>query len=81
MLMTDWKPNLSNVFRLDDEVVAYRSTAECIEKARWLLDHPEARAAIARAGQARTLHEHTYFHRAHHVDEIIKAALGKLSNQ
>ena len=76
-LLTDWKSNLSNVFRLDEEVVAYRSAAECIEKARWLLDKPEARAAIARAGQARTLHEHTYLHRAHHLDEIIRAALGE----
>jgi len=74
-LLTDWKPNLSEMFELDKEVVAYRSPAECIEKARWLLGNADTRAAIARAGQARTLREHTFAHRAQRMDEILRAAL------
>jgi spore maturation protein CgeB len=74
-LLTDWKPNLGELFALDREVVAYRSPAECIEKARWLLEHPDARAAIAKAGQARTLRSHTFAHRAGRFAEIVKAAL------
>ncbi len=78
-LLTDWKPNLSEMFSLDKEVVAYRSAAESIEKGRWLLEHPEARAAIANAGQARTLRDHTFGHRAGRFDEIVRNALRKVA--
>jgi hypothetical protein len=78
-LLTDWKPNLGEMFSLDKEVVAYRSAAEAVEKARWLLGHPEARAAIANAGQARTLREHTFGHRAGRFHEIVKNALRKVA--
>jgi hypothetical protein len=77
-LLTDWKPNLSDMFSLDKEAVAYRSAAEAIEKARWLLQHPEARAAIALAGQARTLRDHTFSHRAGRFHEIVTNALRKV---
>ena len=74
-LLTDWKPNLGEMFAVDKEVVAYRSAAECIEKGRWLLEHPAERRAIAAAGQARTLREHTFGHRAARFDAIVKQAL------
>ncbi|OAI52045.1 hypothetical protein AYO46_06650 [Betaproteobacteria bacterium SCGC AG-212-J23] len=74
-LLTDWKPNLGEIFSLDSEVSAYRSADECVEKARWLLDHPQERAAMARAGQARTLREHTFARRASDLDGIVKNAL------
>lgn len=74
-MLTDWKDNLSELFEPDAEVVAYRSAEECIEKARWLLDHPAEREAIAKAGQARTLREHTFAHRAQEMDAIIKKLL------
>jgi spore maturation protein CgeB len=74
-LLTDSKPNLSELFEPDREVVAYRSAEECVEKARWLLDHPKARDEIAARGQQRTLREHTYRQRAAVLDEIIRAEL------
>jgi len=74
-LLTDWKTNLAELFEPDVEVVAYRSAEECIEKARWLLDHRAEREAIAKAGQARTLREHTFAHRAQELDSIIKELL------
>ncbi|GMU57460.1 MAG: hypothetical protein AMXMBFR33_66060 [Candidatus Xenobia bacterium] len=67
-LLTDYKPNLSDFFELDREVVAYRSVAECREKARWLLDHPAEREAIARAGQERVLREYNHMTRAVRLD-------------
>ncbi len=54
-LLTDWKPNLGEIFVPDEEVVAYRSVDECLEKIRYLEDHPEVAAEIARKGQERTL--------------------------
>jgi spore maturation protein CgeB len=60
LLMTDWKRNLHELFEPDVEVVAYRTSEECAEKIRYLLEHEEERARIAKAGQTRTLRDHTY---------------------
>jgi spore maturation protein CgeB len=78
-LLTDWKPNLAEMFSLDREVVPYRSADELIEKARWLLEHPAERAAIARAGQARTLRDYTFTRRARRFDDIVRKALRKVT--
>jgi hypothetical protein len=71
-LLTDWKRNLPALFEPDVEVVTYRSPDECIEKARYLLDHEGERRAIAAAGQRRTLRDHTYAKRSAQLDEIIR---------
>ncbi|MBW4682216.1 MAG: glycosyltransferase [Microcoleus vaginatus WJT46-NPBG5] len=70
-LLTDWKENLHELFEIDTEVVTYKSADECLEKAKWLLEHPKEREAIAKAGQARTLRDHTYEKRALQLDSII----------
>jgi spore maturation protein CgeB len=74
-LLTDWKDNLAELFEPGKEVVTYSSAAECLEKARWLLGHTAERQAIARAGQARTLRDHTFAQRAAQLDDIIKLHL------
>jgi len=53
-LLTDWQPNLHEIFKIDEEVVTYRSTYECIEKMDYLLAHEDKRKAIAEAGMKRT---------------------------
>jgi spore maturation protein CgeB len=74
-LLTDWKENLPELFEPDREVATYRDASECLEKIRWLLAHDAERQAIARAGQARTLAQHTFPHRARRLDAIIRAAI------
>jgi len=74
-LLTDHKANLSTLFELDREVVTFSSTEECIHKAKWLLDHPQERQRIARAGQRRTLSDHTVVQRAVQFDSLIREAL------
>jgi spore maturation protein CgeB len=74
-LLTDWKENLGSMFELDKEVVCYRSVDECVEKAQWLLDHPVDREKVAAAGQARTLKDHTFAHRAEQLDQLIRREL------
>lgn len=74
-LVTDWKANMHELFEPDKEVVTYKSIEECVEKIKWLLEHPDERRAIAKAGQARTLREHTFHHRAKWLDEIIRREL------
>jgi spore maturation protein CgeB len=74
-LITDWKDNLHDLFEPDREVVTYRSPQECVEKVKWLLEHPQEREAIAQAGQARTLKDHTFDQRAIELDYIIRREL------
>jgi len=71
MLLTDWKKNLHEMFEIGNEVVAYRSTRECVELVQHYLAHDEEREAIARAGQQRTLSEHSYYHRMQELTEIL----------
>jgi hypothetical protein len=71
LLVTDWKVNLGEIYRVGDEVVAYRTPGECLELVEYYLTHEDERAAIARAGQARTLSEHTYAHRARELEKIM----------
>jgi spore maturation protein CgeB len=62
-MLTDWKPDIADVFEPDRETLTFRSAAECAEKVTWLLDHPRERLAIAAAGQRRTLADHTFDNR------------------
>ncbi len=71
-LMTDWMINLPEMFEDDVEIVTYRNAGECAEKVNYLLEHPQELAAIAAAGQRRTLRDHTYVNRAEQLDEILK---------
>jgi spore maturation protein CgeB len=60
LLVTDWKDNIAELFEPGKEVVCYKSVGECLE----LIDHysrnETERAAIAAAGQRRTLQSHSY---------------------
>lgn len=71
LLLTDWKENLHELFEIGKEVVAFRSDGECVELARYYLAHEEERVVIARAGQLRTLRDHTYLLRAQRLVEVI----------
>ena len=71
-LLTEWKQNLPSLFEPDREVAVYRSAAECLDKARWLLEHPRERETIAQAGQRRTLRDHTFQKRAEVLHGVIQ---------
>ncbi len=75
-LVTDHKKNLGEWFDTEAEVVTFRTPEECVEKVRWLLDHPTERAEIARRGHQRTLRDHTYAKRAEIVHEAILKEVG-----
>ena len=70
-LVTDWKENLNEMFEPGKEVVAYRNPEECAELIKYYLEHAKEREAIARAGQLRTLQEHTYYHRMQELVEMV----------
>jgi hypothetical protein len=71
LLLTDEKRNLADLFEPDNEVATYADEAELVEKIGYFLLHEEERAAIARAGQERTLREHTYEHRMRELVEVV----------
>jgi spore maturation protein CgeB len=75
MLVTDWKANLHEIFELGREVIAYRTAEECAEMIRYYLEHDEEREAIARAGQQRTLRDHTYYKRMQELVDIVQKYL------
>ena len=77
-LLTDWKENIHELFEPEKEVITYRTAEECVEKAKWLLEHPEEREKIAKAGQARCLRDHTFYRRAFVLDEIIKREIARV---
>jgi spore maturation protein CgeB len=77
MLITDMKDNLHELFEVGKEVVAYSSQEEAADLIRYYLAHDDEAQAIARAGQARTLREHTYEARMRELVPILESYLGK----
>ncbi len=75
MLLTDWKENLKDLFIIDKEIVTYRSSDEMIEKVRYYLKNPVEREKIAKAGQKRTLNDHTYKKRMVELVKIVNRYL------
>ena len=62
-LVTDAKDNLAELFEPGGEVVTYASSEECVEQVQHYLAHEPQRAAVAQAGQRRTLQDYTYAQR------------------
>jgi len=76
-LLTDAKANLPCLFEPDQEVVTYSSPAEAVSKLKQLIAQPEAAAAIAARGQARTLKHHTYSQRMAELVALLQRHLPK----
>lgn len=72
-LVTDNCCDLDEIFSPGSEVVTFSSVEECVERVRWLLDHPREAAEIAARGQRRTLAAHTFAHRAAELEGLIAA--------
>jgi spore maturation protein CgeB len=75
LLITDWKKNLHEMFEPGKEIVSYRTPEECSEMIQYYLEHDEEREAIARAGQQRTLRDHTYHKRMQELVDIVERHL------
>jgi spore maturation protein CgeB len=75
LLATDSKQNLSELFEPGQEVVAYRDADDLVAQVQRYLADEDARRAIAAAGQARTLREHTYEVRMRELATILEDRL------
>lgn len=77
LLLTDKKDNLGELFEVGKEVLAYESPEEAAALIAYYLNNPAEADAIAQAGQARTLSEHSYATRMGELLPILKAHLGQ----
>lgn len=75
LLLTDAKQNLSELFDVGAEVASYANEHELVTAVRHYLGANEERDAIAAAGQARTLADHSYDRRMAQLAELIEAAV------
>ena len=75
LLLTDRKDNLGQLFEEDHEIITYNSKEEALDKFNYLINKPEELAKIAKAGQLRTLKEHTYENRIKELIQIINKHL------
>jgi spore maturation protein CgeB len=71
LLLTDRKTNLGELFEIGKEVVVYSNPEEAAEMIRYYIQHPAEADLIARAGQERTLREHTYKNRMNELASIL----------
>jgi hypothetical protein len=72
-LLTDGAHGMSEYFEPDREVVLYRSPAEAVEKARWLLENPEKARTIGQTGFRRTMRDHTFEKRIPLLESFLQA--------
>lgn len=77
LLITDHKKNLDKIFKVGKEAVAYKNSSGLIKKVKYYLDHDKEREKIAKAGQKRTLKDHTYDVRMKELDKILRRYLNK----
>ena len=70
-LLTDYKENLTNYFKIDEEIVVFKNKGELLEKVNFLLKNEKIREKIAKAGQKKTIEHHNYNFRSKNLIEII----------
>ena len=68
-LLTEAAPELERYFTIGSEIATFCSPNELVERVRHYLSRPDERDAIARAGHARAVAEHTYERR---ISEILE---------
>ena len=75
LLITDQKENMCEFFEPGKEVVTYEHEDDLVEKVRYYSTHDREREAIAKAGQQRTLRNHTIQERVKELMPILSRVL------
>lgn len=73
---TEHQEELSLFYRVDEEIITYRSREELLEKVRYYLAHPDLAEAVRRAGHARASRDHTWKER---FVQLFKAILPRFA--
>lgn len=75
LLLTDWKENINEFFKPDEEIVTYKTVDEAIDKIKMLLKNDNLRTSIASLGQKRTLSEYSYKERMKELANFIQSII------
>ena len=75
-LLTDDQEDALTFFEEDREVVVYRDFEEAADKARYYLDHPTQRQAIADRARRKVARNHRLTHRLQQMAEVMAARFG-----
>jgi len=70
-LLTALADNIGDYYTIGDEIVAYQSLNDLIEKIKYYLSHDDERKKITKACYERTLRDHTYEKRFREIFKII----------
>ncbi len=71
-LMTNYQSELEDMFVIGEDLEAYSSLEELIDKCSYYLTHEDERAAIARNGYEKVKSNHTHIHR---LKEMLKTVV------
>lgn len=71
-LLTDAREENAEIFEVDKEIVTYSTMEEFQDKVKWLTEHPEQAAQIAKAGQEKTFRVHSYKNKALALNESLQ---------
>jgi len=74
-LLSDNGYNMTELFEENKEIVTYNTLDEAIEKSNYLLSNDIERRNIAKAGQRKTLTEHSVYKRAEQMDGMLQRML------
>jgi len=69
--LADYKRDMEKVFKVNEEIICYKTIEELKKLIPYYLNHPDERSQIAGAAHERVIKEHTYDHRAKQILEII----------
>jgi len=75
LLISEYKDYLNSLFDIGKEIIVYRTPEECIDLIKYYLNHPDEAQTIAKAGQKRTLKDHTFESRIKKTAEILERHL------
>jgi spore maturation protein CgeB len=76
VVLSEWRPELPQMFEPGTEVLAFTSFDELVDRARWALDNADAGRALGDRASRRAHAEHTYEHR---LATILDALTGATS--
>ncbi len=79
ILVTEEGKNISELFEPGVEVLTYRTLEEAAEKVKMALDDYPKWSAVAKAGQKRTLENHTFYNRAAQISKTLEELSQPLS--
>jgi spore maturation protein CgeB len=71
-MLTDFKKDLPNLFKIDKEIVCYSDIEDLKEKIKYYLENPEKRDKIIERGHERILQDHKVIDRVKTLLKIVK---------